>query len=89
MSQFVIAKFRPEDSRAYTYLWDGEPLDIGAEVKVLDNRSDGWKIVTVVGVTDEEPKFACKPILGKIEPEPSLADAAEQMSADIDPEELF
>lgn len=84
--QFVAVKFRPEDSRTYTYANDDEPVAIGDEVKVPDNRSDGWKRVTVVGVTDEEPKFACKPILGKIEPEPNLAGTAEQMAA---VEELF
>lgn len=87
--QYVAVKFRPEDSRSYTYQWDGEPLDIGVEVKVADNRSDGWKRVTVVGATDEKPKFDCKPILGKVEPDSGIVDAAEQMSADIGPEEFF
>lgn len=66
---YVAVKFRPEDTRTYTYEWAGEPLVPGDEVKVPDNRSDGWKRVTVVSVSDEAPPFACKPILGKVEPE--------------------
>lgn len=34
-------------------------------MKVPDNKSDGWKRVTVVSVTDEAPPFACKMILGR------------------------
>lgn len=62
---YVACKFRPEDNRSYTYAWDGEPLAAGDEVKVPDNKSDGWKRVTVVSVTDEAPPFACKMILGR------------------------
>jgi hypothetical protein len=63
--QFVAVKFRPGDSRTYTYQWDGEPLAPGDEVKVPDNQSDGWKRVTVVSVSDQAPPFACKWILGR------------------------
>lgn len=80
MPQFVACKFRPEDSRTYTYTWDGEPLQPGDFVKVADARSDGWKRVTVVSITDEAPTFACKPILGfynpDVEPDAPTADAA-------------
>ncbi len=69
--QYVAVKFRSTDSRTYTYHWDGEPLMAGDHVKVADNRSDGWKRVEVVSVSDEKPSFATKPILGKVEPEQS------------------
>ncbi|WP_305096444.1 hypothetical protein [Croceibacterium aestuarii] len=67
--QFVACKFRPEDSRSYTYEWEGEPLAIGDTVKVPDRSGDGWKRVEVVSISDEAPPFACKPVLGKLEPE--------------------
>lgn len=63
--QYVACKFRPTDTRTYTYVWDGEPLAPGDEVKVPDNKSDGWKRVTVDSVSDQAPPFACKPILGR------------------------
>lgn len=69
---YAAVKFRPEDTRTYTYEWSGEPLMAGDQVKVPDNRSDGWKRVTVVSVSDQAPSFACKPILGKVEPEPHV-----------------
>jgi hypothetical protein len=68
-SVFVACKFKAEDTRTYTYQWDGEPLAPGDVVKVPDNRSDGWKRVEVVSISDEAPPFACKSILGKVEPE--------------------
>lgn len=93
MPRYVLCKFRPGDSRSYTYLLDGHDVAIGDKVKVADNRSDGWKIVTVDGFTDDEPPFACKPILRKEDPKPDampdLVEAAEDWSRDIDPEELF
>lgn len=64
-SQYVACRFNPWDRRTYTYTWDGEPLAAGDEVKVPDNKSDGWKRVTVVSVTDKAPPFACKSILGR------------------------
>ncbi|NIJ18456.1 hypothetical protein FHS95_000125 [Sphingomonas naasensis] len=66
---FVACKFRPEDSRSYTYEWTGEPLAPGDMVKVPDKSGDGWKAVTVASVTDEAPPFACKPILGRYNPD--------------------
>lgn len=75
--QYVACKFRPEDGRSYTYHNDGDPVVIGDEVKVADNRSDGWKRVTVVALVDEAPPFATKPILGKVEPVPSDDDDIE------------
>jgi hypothetical protein len=67
--QYLACKFRPEDSRTYTYANDGEPVAVGDAVKVPDNRSDGWKRVEVVEISDKAPPFACKSILGKVEPE--------------------
>jgi len=65
--QYVACKFRPADTRTYTYEWDGEPLAPGDMVKVADNRDPtAWKRVEVVTVGDEKPAFACKPILGKV-----------------------
>ena len=67
MIRFVTVKFKPGDTRTYTYAWDGPELFPGDRVKVPDNRSDGWKAVTVVSTTDEAPPFACKSIIGRIE----------------------
>ena len=80
--QFVACKFRPEDTRAYTYVWDGEPLAEGDQVKVADARSDGWKRVHVVSTSDQAPPFECKPILGKIEPEAPEAAADDGAASD-------
>lgn len=66
---FITCKFRPDDKHAYTYAWDGEPLAKGDMVKVADARSDGWKAVIVEEVDVPEPPFACKPILGRYEPD--------------------
>lgn len=72
-TQFVKCVFKPGDSRAYTYANDGEPVVVGDIVKVPDNRSGGFKRVEVIDVTDEEPSFACKPIIGKWEPTPETS----------------
>lgn len=51
--KYVACKFRPEDTRAYTYTWDGEEdLAVGDTVKVADARADGWKRVTVASISD-------------------------------------
>lgn len=67
--QYVACKFYPSDRRTYTYHNDGAPVAAGDEVKVGDARSDGWKKVTVVSVSDLQPPFPTKPILGKVEKE--------------------
>lgn len=67
---YVIVKFRPEDARSYTYESGDETYAIGDEAKAPDNHKSGWKRVTVVGLTDEKPSFACKALLGKAEPKP-------------------
>lgn len=82
---FVACKFRPEDKRTYTYEWEGDPLNPGDIVKVADNRSDGWKRVTVVSVSDEAPSFPCKPILGLYNPdleEPAAEPASDSLGDD-------
>lgn len=67
--QYVAVKFRPGDLRTYTYHNDGEPLKIGDEVMVPDNRSDGSKRVTVVGIDGPKPTaFETKAILGLAPP---------------------
>ncbi|QEH79908.1 hypothetical protein EIK56_17925 [Sphingomonas sp. C8-2] len=77
MTKFVAVKFKDTDTRTYTYAWDGDELYPGDRVKVPDNRSDGWKRVTVVSVSDEAPPFACKPILGRVEDVADPADLGE------------
>lgn len=65
MAQFITCRFRPEDSRTYTYRNDGDPVRSGDCVKVPDNRDPtAWKRVSVVDVDVPEPSFSCKPILG-------------------------
>lgn len=79
MTQFIKCRFRPLDTRTYTYANDGDPVAPGDFVKVADARSDGWKRVEVVSVTDKAPPFACKPILGKItgeDTDAAILDAA-------------
>ena len=74
--QFVKCVFRAGDSRSYTYANEGDPVASGDWVKVADNRSDGWKKVLVVDVTDEAPPYACKPILGIYSAEDAEREAA-------------
>nr|WP_047169712.1 hypothetical protein [Sphingomonas sp. Y57] len=73
MTVYVACKFRPTDTRTYTYSYDGdETFAPGDIVKVPDNRDPtAWKRVEVVSVSDQAPPFACKPILGRVEPEPA------------------
>ena len=74
---YVACKFRSTDTRSYNYEYDGdEPLAVGDMVKVPDRDGDGRKRVEVVSISDQAPSFPCKPILGKVEPEPE-GEAAE------------
>lgn len=66
---FVACKFRPDDTRTYTYTWDGEPLAPGDMVRVPDARSGGEKRVIVAEFGVEKPRFDCRPILGRYEPD--------------------
>lgn len=83
MPKYVLCKFKPEDSRAYTYLLDGHDVVIGDEVKVPDNRSDGWKRVTVAGFTDDEPAFACKAVLGLAPKREEAIDLVADSATDV------
>ena len=76
MPQYVACKFRPADTRTYTYQNDGEPVAEGDWVKVAERIGDGWKRVQVASVTDEAPAFDCKPILGLYTAEDADAEAA-------------
>lgn len=84
MPRYVTVKFKDTDTRTYTYQWDGDTLFPGDRVKVPDNRSDGWKRVTVVEDGVATPPFACKAILGRVEdvPEEPQADVAATNSSD-------
>lgn len=73
MTVYVACKFRPEDTRTYTYEYSGDDLVCGDEVKVPDKSGEGWQRVYVVDITDEAPSFPCKKILGKLEPEADTA----------------
>ena len=66
--QFVACRFGPIDSRRYTYVNNGDPVEVGDFVKVADARNPdaGWKRVEVMAITDQAPAFECKPILIKI-----------------------
>lgn len=76
--QFVACKFRPEDKRAYTYEFEGEPLAEGDLVKVANARTGATSIIHVVSIGLDEPSFACVAIIGKHVPEPdTLADDAD------------
>lgn len=79
---YVACKFRSEDSRSYTYEYDGdEPLEVGDAVKVPDRSGDGRKRVEVVSISDDAPPFACKPILGKLEQETESESEREDLLA--------
>jgi hypothetical protein len=81
--QFVACKFRPTDTRTFTYFNDGEPLAVGNLVKVPDARSDGWKRVEVAEIDVPEPtQFACKPVLGLWEPEAKPEPTPDDLLAD-------
>lgn len=66
MTQFCACKFRPNDTRAYTYRNDGEPVSSGDRVIVATDR--GEQTVTVIEITDQSPGFACKAIIGLAPP---------------------
>jgi hypothetical protein len=76
--QYLTAKFRPADKRAYTYHNDGPPVAPGNEVKLPSTRgTDGWLRGTVFGLISEaEAKaqpFDTKAILGLVnEPMPTV-----------------
>lgn len=65
--QYVAVKFRDSDSRAYSYHNDGEAVAQGELVKVPARDGDGWVRAKVVAVSDAEPPFRTKPIIGRLE----------------------
>ena len=78
MPQFIQCKFRPTDSRAYTYSNDGPEVAEGDLVKVANARAGATSIIHVVSVGLDEPSFGCVAIIGKHVPEPdTLADDAD------------
>lgn len=77
---FVSVKFRPEDTRTYTYLAN-ETFAVGDAV-LVEVKGDR-KVVFVAGVDLPEPSFACKPIIGIAppkEPVDPVAPPAEEAS---------
>ncbi|MEM7212326.1 MAG: hypothetical protein AAF479_10615 [Pseudomonadota bacterium] len=62
MTQFVSVKFNPEQTRTYTYRNDLAPVAVDDRVQVEVHGKP--KTVTVVEVSNEDPGYPCKPILG-------------------------
>ena len=71
--QYVKCTFAP-GGRAYTYHWDGEPVKVGNQVEAVTR--DGKKKLTVVGVSEDSPPFATKPILGLAPPKEDAPEPA-------------
>lgn len=83
---FVACKFRPADTRTFTYSYDlDEPIAVGDFVKVPDRSGDGWKRVQVASISDQAPSFPTKPILGHYVADDAIAAEAEQRDAPADP----
>lgn len=85
MRQYLTAKFRPADKRAYTYHNDGPPVAIGDEVKLPSTRGqEGWVRGTVFGIITEAEALAqphaTKEILGRADPKP-VADLLDTVAA--------
>jgi len=74
---FIACKFRPHDTRTYTYAYDGAlPLEVGDIVLVAGRNGEGTKQVHVADIDVPEPTgFACKPIIEKFIPPPPAAPA--------------
>lgn len=82
--QYCACKFRSTDARSFTYHYDGdEPLEVGDYVKVPDRSGEGWKRVEIVSISDEEPAFPTKGIIGLYNPdlEPSPPPSADTPQA--------
>ena len=62
--QYLAVKFRPGDSRTFTYHWDGEPMAVGQEAKAPRKDGDGWSRVTVAAITTKPTAFETKALLG-------------------------
>ncbi len=70
--QYLSIKFRPGDSRAYTYHNDGDPVNRGDKVVVETAR--GKQTVTVFDIVDEAPRFVTKSIIPTVDPKATLID---------------
>lgn len=62
MTQFVSVKFNPEQTKTYTYRNDLTPVAVNDRVQVEVRGKP--KTVTVVEVSDKDPGYPCKPIIG-------------------------
>lgn len=83
MTQFVACRFRPGDTRLYTFANDGEPVKEGDFVEAISRGSP--KTVEVCSVGFEAPPYACNPVLRKVErPESWRDNEPEQKALDID-----
>lgn len=74
--QYVVAKFRKDDKRGYTYHNDGAPVRVGDEV-IIKTKSGADQRVHISAVDVEKPSaFDTKPIVGLAPKEqPDLLDA--------------
>lgn len=70
--QYVSIKFRPGDTRAYTYHNDGKPVNRGDKIVVETAR--GKQTVTVFDIVDEAPPFVTKSIILPVDPKAALID---------------
>lgn len=82
--QYVEAKFRLNDKRAYTYHNDGDPLAVGDKVEVDSPRDEGKMTIHVVGISSRPPKFPTKPILRKVLEEPKADGLFPEPKRDVD-----
>lgn len=89
MPKYTLCKFRPEDTRSYTYLTGDTICAVGDEVMVPNAKGDGEKRVTVSGFTDDEPSFACKAIIGIAPPREESKEEAVEPASDPAPENPF
>ncbi|AJA07416.1 hypothetical protein SKP52_02405 [Sphingopyxis fribergensis] len=87
--QFIACTFRPGDTRAYTYAYDGaEPLAVGDIVLVAGRNGEGKKKVHVAIFGVPEPAdFEAKPIIEKFAPPP--ADQPDLLGDDAEVDALF
>lgn len=69
--RYVACRYKPNDTRTYTFHADDMNLREGDRVKVDGRRGEGWQIVTVAAVGDDQPPFPTKPILGMAEEAPA------------------
>lgn len=79
MKAYIAVRFNPNQSRTYTYHYDGEDeLAPGDLVRVPAPDGDGWKAVEVASVGGEEPPFPTKAIICRHIPEDEGNTEAEE-----------